>query len=296
MALYSDYTSFEPSDDQWNGWVKGANGQALTLGEENGNHYAFFRPMGNLQGKILEKMFTRLVANEKYRVSIRVRRVNDQVKYPSISWRMDEIPLGDATPLYDREWHVIRTDFVAKDGPQMLALMGSDSAGSGTGADFWFDDIRIYPITLDENFDDSPGGIVKPGEALDQGALIISLPPTSKNNVGIRAHPLEETETQKGKGLAFNQNVPLDQPEQEVTLKLKGEYNKVAFSWSWISLPGTVTFYGPGKELLGQHSVDPSAGRHQDVSFKAGPDEYVTEIVVTARDFSYLDFFKFEPE
>lgn len=33
MTQYCDYTSFEPSNDQWNDWVKGANGQALALGE-----------------------------------------------------------------------------------------------------------------------------------------------------------------------------------------------------------------------------------------------------------------------
>lgn len=293
MTQYCDYTSFEPSNDQWNDWVKGANGQALALGEENGNYYAFFRPMGNLQGKILEKKLTQLVANEKYRVSIRVRRVNDQAKYPSITWRMDEIPLGSATPLYDREWHVIRTDFVAKDGPQMLALIGTDSVGSGEGADFWFDDIRIYPANMHEDFEDSLGGIVKPGETLDQGALIISLPPTSTNDVGIQTHTLSVDGKLEGQGLALNRNVAANLPEQEVTIQLKGEYSNVEFSWTWISQRGEVRFYGPGQKLLGQSEVLPINGAHQNVSFKAEQGDYVTGMVITACDFSYLDFFRF---
>lgn len=293
MTQYCDYTSFEPSKDQWNKWVKGANGQTLDFAQDNGNYYVYFNLKGNLQGTILEKELTKLPANEKYRISIRVRRINDQDKYPSITWRLGGVELGDPTPIYDREWHVIRTDFVAKDGPQKLTLHGTDSAGHGKSADFWFDDIRIYPVEMQEDFEDNLGGVVKPGETLDQGALIITLPPTSTNDVGIQKHTLSVDGKLEGQGLALNRNVAANLPEQEVTIQLKGEYSNVEFSWTWISQRGEVRFYGPGQRLLGQSEVLPINGAHQNVSFKAEQGDYVTEMVITARDFSYLDFFRF---
>lgn len=293
---YCDVTSFELAENTWNGWVKGPNGVMLEVAEASGNHYARFENFtGNLLGIIIEKTITELTAGVDYCISIRLKRLGQSDRTPTLTWLVDGAQQGLPLPVECRDWHVLRTRFKASSSTHRVMLQGRDSIGQDNGADFCFDDLRIYPAQLEEDFSGHQQKIIKPGEQLDGRCMVISLLPDAYGQSGIQIHTTPVDGMQQGEGLVLSRNVSNQDPPQQVHIRLKGEYSSVQFSWTWIHHPASVEFLDHKGESLGSIDVLPAQGLHQRLSFETeNAEDYVSELLITCSDFSYLDNFKFE--
>ncbi|UVL54336.1 hypothetical protein [Pseudomonas sp. B21-035] len=294
-TVFIDHTDFEPGNDPWNGWQKGPNGQALALTSDGSNHWAYFEGFaGNLLGRVMRKELAGLTPGTDYRLSMRVKRNGNSSKTPHLSFELDGTLLEGEFAVTAPEWQTLRWQFRAQEHSHTLELIGRDDTGNGSdnGADFSFDDIRIQPAIVHEDFNGHPQTIITAGQHIDLSTLRVTLLPGSTGEAAIQKHTGEVPGLQEKEGLAICRNQGIQQP-QVLRFDLVGIYASLKFAWTWHDHPGQVAFFNAKGELLERRDVQPPAGRHLWIEFTAPTDNPVASLEVKSQDFAYLDFFTF---
>ncbi|WP_327438065.1 hypothetical protein [Pseudomonas donghuensis] len=294
-AVFIDHTDFESRINPWNGWQKGPNGQTLAVTSDGANHWAHFEDFaGNLLGRVISKELTGFVPDTDYHLSMRVKRNGNSSKTPHLSFELDGIPLEGEFAVTEREWQILRWQFRAREHSHAIELIGRDDTGNGSdhGADFSFDDIRIQPAIVREDFNGHPQTIITAGQHIDLSTLRVTLLPGSAGEAAIQKHAGEVPGMQEKEGLALCRNQSIQQP-QILRFDLVGVYASLRFAWTWHDHPGQVTFFNATGELLERREIPPPAGRHLWVEFTAPTDDPVASFEVKSQDFAYLDFFTF---
>ncbi|ROL72725.1 hypothetical protein [Pseudomonas vranovensis] len=294
-TVYIDHTDFEPGNDPWNAWQKGPNGQALALTSDGSNHWAHFEGfVGNLLGRVMRKELAGLTPGTDYRLSMRVKRNGNSSKTPHLTFELDGALLEGEFAVTAPEWQTLRWQFRARAHSHTIELIGRDDTGNGSddGADFSFDDIRIQPAIVHEDFNGHPQTIITAGQHIDLSTLRVTLLPGSTGEAAIQKHTGEVPGLQEKEGLAICRNQGIQQP-QVLRFDLVGIYASLKFAWTWHDHPGQVAFFNAKGELLERRDVQPPAGRHLWIEFTAPTDNPVASLEVKSQDFAYLDFFTF---
>ncbi|MBF4207190.1 hypothetical protein EI533_05535 [Pseudomonas donghuensis] len=296
MELLIDHTDFESRINPWNGWRKGPNGQTLAVTSDGANHWAHFENFaGNLLGRVISKELTGLVPDTDYHLSMRVKRNGNSSKTPHLSFELDGIPLEGEFAVTAPEWQILRWQFRAREHSHAIELIGRDDTGNGSdhGADFSFDDIRIYPVTITENLDGQPAQTISQGEEIQllRKTMTIKL---LEDPLGIKAF-IEPTAAEPGmrEGPAITlQRQQHHQPNNPQKLQITPVLpcSELKFFWTWKQFPGEVEFYGLHGNLLATLSYT-GEPRDHEVKYNAPDGEQIAWIVVICRDYAYLDNF-----
>ncbi|WP_038994777.1 hypothetical protein [Pseudomonas putida] len=293
MELFIDHTDFEPGNDPWNGWQKGPNGSLLMIKTEQGNHFAGFENFqGTLNGRILNKTLEGLTPATHYTISMRVRRQKDTSMTPSLWFELDGNELEGRIAVVDQQWHTLRWSFQATSISHHLELLGRDGTEQA-GGDISFDDICIYPTTITENLDGQNTQLIDPGQSIQLPTMTITL---LQGHTGIKAGIADYPHTIDGllEGLAIVLQRGQSNPSsaQRLRIDLTVPCDKIKFAWTWRQRPGEVEFHDERGQLLETLSFS-GEPRHHWVEYQAPAERRIASLVVTSRDYAFLDFFTF---
>ncbi|QBF28350.1 hypothetical protein EXN22_22615 [Pseudomonas tructae] len=288
-----DYTSFEqPGEAAWNGWNKGANGNMLKVMSEAGNHHLAFENFdGNLLGIILQKTLMGFTPGTAYSLSLRVKRLGQSPRTTTLSWHIGKEPLPTNYKVEDTNWHTLTWRFDATDSKHSFELIGRDESGHGNapGADFIFDDIRIQPIEVKEDFDGRECKLQDPGARIELNTMSIYFLPDSMGKAGIYNDPSWSALHEK-EGLVMCHGQDDGSYTQRLHIDLPGAYNSISFGWSYKHTSGEVKLYNTANELLWSYTLQQL---HETISYTAN-DNCIARIELICRDWSYFDFFVFK--
>ncbi|MCP3750475.1 hypothetical protein [Pseudomonas sp. SBB6] len=300
--LYIDHSNFEPhpSQDPWNGWRKGPNGQALVLTSDQEDNFAQFENFqGSLLGVVLGKNIQRLTPGTDYSLSMRVRRRGQSSKTPTLSFDLDHAPIDGSFAVTDNQWLRLHWQFTACKETHRLELIARDDIGDGSdpGADFCFDDIRIQPAVVHEHFDGVLERRMEVEESVELSTMRITVLPGSTPPLLIRDKHTNEVpgmQTEGGLRLISNQVQPYPPRYQQVRLDLTAHYAAVKFAWTWLKVPAQVDFFDAQGELLEHREIDASLeNRHFWVEYRAPTEKSIARIELRTLTASFVDSFTF---
>jgi hypothetical protein len=146
---------------------------------------------------------------------------------------------------------------------------------------------------LFENFDGQPQTLITAGQSISIPSMIITFA-SGANTMGIHTYRFPIAGMLAGPAITTNHNSEAPS-KQTIRLSLRAGYSRVRFAYTYQIQPVEI-FFLDATSILGKQDLPlNSRNRHTWIDFSAPAGKKVTTIDIVSRDYSYLDFFEFEP-
>jgi hypothetical protein len=288
MEPYYDRTDFESSSDPWNGWSRPPCGNTLTIDSTSGNHFADFDACSSV---LISKTLEGLTPKAVYRLSIRVRRKENSSTNSTLGFALDGIPLGIKQEVTDTQWRTLYWTFQPAAEVQQMQLVVQEQ---GAGTDNWglnFDDIRICIATYTESFEGQADRLINAGGLIQLPTMTLHLLESpAAVRAGIIGYSYPVPGFMHGKAISLQHGQSNPPAVQRMRIDLAVPCGHIKFAWSWRQRPGEVRFLDEEGNLLEALGFDSDPKDHW-VECRAPAERYIASMIVTARDWGFLDLF-----